>query len=82
MQWNDEGFLLSKNNYGENSIIIEVFTLSHGKCPGIVYGGTSKKIKKHRINKQIKKLHNMFSKPHFLDMYFPQTASCKGVLMR
>ena len=47
MQWNDEGFLLSKNNYGENSIIIEVFTLSHGKCPGIVYGGTSKKIKNY-----------------------------------
>ena len=44
MQWKDEGFLLSKNNYGENSIIIEVFTLNHGKCSGIVYGGTSKKI--------------------------------------
>jgi len=45
MQWKDEGFLLSKNNYTENSIIIEVFTLNHGKCSGIVYGGTSKKIK-------------------------------------
>ena len=47
MQWEDEGFLLSKNNYGENSIIIEVFTLNHGKCSGIVYGGTSKKIKNY-----------------------------------
>ena len=47
MQWKDEGFLLSKNNYGENSIIIEVFTLNHGKCSGIVYGGTSKKIKSY-----------------------------------
>ena len=45
MQWKDEGFLLSKNIYGENSIIIEVFTLNHGKCSGIVYGGTSRKIK-------------------------------------
>ena len=45
MQWKDEGFLLSKNIFGENSIIIEVFTLNHGKCSGIVYGGTSKKIK-------------------------------------
>ena len=45
MQWKDEGFLLSKSNYAENSIIIEVFTLNHGKCSGIVYGGTSKKIK-------------------------------------
>ena len=47
MQWKDEGFLLSKNNYAENSIIIEVFTLNHGKCSGIVYGGTSKKIKNY-----------------------------------
>ena len=47
MQWKDEGFLLSKNNYGENSIIIEVFTFNHGKCSGIVYGGTSKKIKNY-----------------------------------
>ena len=47
MQWKDEGFLLSKNNYGENSVIIEVFTLNHGKCSGIVYGGTSKKIKNY-----------------------------------
>ena len=47
MQWKDEAFLLSKNNYGENSIIIEVFTLNHGKCSGIVYGGTSKKIKNY-----------------------------------
>ena len=47
MQWKDEGFLLSKNKYGENSVIIEVFTLNHGKCSGIVYGGTSKKIKNY-----------------------------------
>ena len=47
MQWKDEGFLLSKNMYGENSIIIDVFTLNHGKCSGIVYGGTSKKIKNY-----------------------------------
>ena len=47
MHWNDEGFLLSKNNYSENSVIIEVFTLNHGKCPGIVCGGRSKKIKNY-----------------------------------
>ena len=47
MQWKDEGFLLSKRNYGENSILIEIFTLSHGKCAGIVYGGTSKKVKNY-----------------------------------
>jgi DNA repair protein RecO (recombination protein O) len=47
MQLNDEGYLLSKNNYSENSVIIEVFTLNHGKCSGIVYGGTSRKIKNY-----------------------------------
>ena len=47
MQWKDEGFLLSKNRYSENSVIIEVFTLNHGKCSGIVYGGISKKIKNY-----------------------------------
>ena len=47
MQWKDEGFLLSKNKYGEKSIIIDVFTLNHGKCSGMVYGGTSKKIKNY-----------------------------------
>ena len=47
MQWTDEAFLLSKSNYSENSIIIEVFTLKHGKCSGIVYGGLSRKQKKN-----------------------------------
>ena len=47
MYWKDEGFLLSKNNYSENSIIIEMFTLNHGKYTGIVYGGTSRKQKKN-----------------------------------
>jgi len=47
MYWKDEGFLLSKNNYRENSIIIEIFTLNHGKYSGIVYGGSSRKQKKN-----------------------------------
>ncbi len=46
MQWQDEGYLLSKNSFDENSIIIESFTLNHGKYAGIVYGGASKKQKK------------------------------------
>ena len=46
MYWQDEGYLLSKNNFNENSIIIEAFTLNHGKYSGIVYGGSSKKKKK------------------------------------
>ena len=47
MHWKDEGYLLSKTNFNENSIIIETFTLNHGKCSGIVYGGSSKKLKKN-----------------------------------
>ena len=46
MYWSDEGYLLSKKNFDENSIIIETFTLKHGKCTGIVYGGSSRKQKK------------------------------------
>ena len=47
MQWQDEGYLLSKNNFDENSIIIEAFTVDHGKYLGIVYGGSSRKQKKN-----------------------------------
>ena len=47
MNWKNEGYLLSKNNFSENSIIIETFTLEHGKASGIVYGGSSQKEKKN-----------------------------------
>ena len=45
MYWKDEGYLLYKNNFDENSIIIEAFTLNHGKYTGVVYGGSSRKQK-------------------------------------
>jgi DNA repair protein RecO (recombination protein O) len=47
MNWDDKGFLLYKNRYNENSLISEVFTKDHGKVPGIIFGGTSKKIKSY-----------------------------------
>ncbi len=47
MIWDDTGFLLSKNRYNENSLIAEIFTQEHGKCSGIIFGGTSKKIKNY-----------------------------------
>ncbi len=47
MTWDDVGFLLSKNRYNENSNIVEIFTKNHGKVPGIIFGGTSKKIKNY-----------------------------------
>ena len=45
MNWQDEGYLLSKIKFRENANIINVFTSSKGKVSGIVYGGTSRKIR-------------------------------------
>ncbi len=47
MYWDDLGFLLSKNRYNENSVIAEIFTENNGKCSGIIFGATSKKIKSY-----------------------------------
>ena len=47
MNWSDEGFLISKNRYNENSLISELFTKDKGKISGIIFGGTSKKIKNY-----------------------------------
>lgn len=47
MNWDDNGYLISKNRYSENSIIAEVFTENYGKISGIIFGGTSKKIKNY-----------------------------------
>ncbi len=47
MIWDDTGFLLSKNRYSENSLIAEIFTKDHGKVSGVIFGGTSKKIKNY-----------------------------------
>jgi DNA repair protein RecO (recombination protein O) len=54
MIWDDTGFLISKNKYNENSLISEIFTKEHGKVSGIIFGGTSKKIKNYlQIGNQI-----------------------------
>tara|TARA_B100002051_G_scaffold108980_1_gene103874 strand:+ start:182 stop:856 length:675 start_codon:yes stop_codon:yes gene_type:complete len=45
MKFEDEGFLLSKNKYNENSVIAEFFTKNNGKVSGIIFGATSAKIK-------------------------------------
>jgi|TARA_B110000114_G_scaffold3406_1_gene3450 DNA repair protein RecO (recombination protein O) len=47
MNWDDTGYLISKNRYSENSIIAEIYTEEHGKTSGIIFGGTSKKIKNY-----------------------------------
>ena len=47
MNWEDECFLLSKKKFRENANIINVFTLKKGKVGGIVYGGSSRKIRNY-----------------------------------
>ena len=41
----DQGFLINKFKYNENSIIADFYTKQSGKTSGIIFGGTSKKIK-------------------------------------
>ena len=47
MNWIDVGFLINKNRYSENSLIAEIYTKDRGKISGIIFGGTSKKIKNY-----------------------------------
>tara|TARA_B100000575_G_C23077386_1_gene620626 strand:+ start:492 stop:1172 length:681 start_codon:yes stop_codon:yes gene_type:complete len=47
MIWEDECYLLSKRKFRENASIINIFTPKKGKLDGIVYGGTSRKIKNY-----------------------------------
>ena len=47
MNWDDTGFLISKSKYNENSIIAEIYTKNHGKISGLIFGGTSRKIKNY-----------------------------------
>ena len=59
MNWEDEGYLLSKKKFRENAIIISAFTKTHGKISGIVYGGTSRKIKNYlQVGNKIFLMHN------------------------
>ena len=50
MIWSDKGFLLSKLSFQENSLIANFYSKHHGKCAGIIYGATSKKIKNYLQN--------------------------------
>ena len=45
MNWQDVGYLLSKNKYSENNSIADFFTENHGKVTGVIYGSTSKRSK-------------------------------------
>ena len=49
MNWQDNGYLISKNKYNENSVIAEFFTENRGKVSGLIFGATSKKIKNYLL---------------------------------
>ena len=60
MNWQDEGFLLSKTKFRENANIINVFTSKYGKMSGIVYGGNSRKIRNYlQLSNKIFIFHNI-----------------------
>ncbi len=59
MNWEDEGYLLSKRKFRENANIINVFTNNFGKVSGIVYGGNSRKIRNYlQLSNKILVFHN------------------------
>jgi DNA repair protein RecO (recombination protein O) len=59
MNWQDEGFLLSKVKFRENANIINIFTNLRGKVSGIVYGGSSRKIRNYlQISNKIFAIHS------------------------
>ena len=41
----EQGFLINKIKYNENSVIADFYTKQSGRTSGIIFGGTSKKIK-------------------------------------
>jgi DNA repair protein RecO (recombination protein O) len=47
MNWEDNCYLLSKRKFRENANIINIFTEKKGRVDGIVYGGTSRKIRNY-----------------------------------
>lgn len=44
IEWEDEAALLATRPFGESSVIIEVFSATHGRHAGVVRGGTSRKV--------------------------------------
>ena len=59
MIWEDECYLLSKRKFRENANIINIFTKEKGKVDGIVYGGTSRKIRNYlQISNKLFVLHS------------------------
>ncbi len=59
MIWEDECYLLSKKKFRENANIINIFSQKKGKLDGIVYGGTSRKLRNYlQISNKLYVSHN------------------------
>ena len=59
MIWEDECYLLSKKKFRENANIINIFSQKKGKLDGIVYGGTSRKVRNYlQISNKLYVSHN------------------------
>lgn len=43
MDWRDTGILLTTRKHGETALILDVFTLGHGRQTGVLRGGASRK---------------------------------------
>lgn len=44
MEWRDDGIILGVRRHGETSVIVELFTLDHGRHLGLVRGGRSRRM--------------------------------------
>ncbi|WP_427450685.1 DNA repair protein RecO [Litorimonas sp. WD9-15] len=45
MDWSADGYILSSRKHGESSAIIEVFTREKGRHPGLVRGGSGRRMR-------------------------------------
>ncbi len=43
MDWTDDGIILSARRHGETSVIVSLLTREHGRCAGLVRGGTGRR---------------------------------------
>lgn len=44
MIWSDIGIVLTTRKHGENAVILSALTREHGRCRGLVRGGTGKRL--------------------------------------
>ena len=84
MNWDDTGFLLSKNRYNENSIIAEVYTEKHGKISGIIFAIGSINLKPFSSTSldDFKKImdENFYNIVHFLNHSISKMSESSSVV--